>query len=182
MTAFLGKKNILFVMALVLLLSSIGSVSATAVSPSPEMDKEYQDLVEVFSAIEALPDSVIAEGDQAVVDWLKENSNIPVQQKGEFVTLGVVGCVSAVGLAIVSNLIPIAKVAKIKSAIKAAGGATKFVKALIPAYKAARRMGKSKYNSVKVAVSKAAKKASPEAKRALIDLFNLGSIYSSCFE
>ncbi|MEC1685421.1 hypothetical protein P9D85_18675, partial [Bacillus mojavensis] len=115
MTAFLGKKNILFVMALVLLLSSIGSVSATAVSPSPEMDKEYQDLVEVFSAIEALPDSVIAEGDQAVVDWLKENSNIPVQQKGEFVTLGVVGCVSAVGLAIVSNLIPIAKVAKIKS-------------------------------------------------------------------
>ncbi|MFD1396748.1 hypothetical protein ACFQ49_02255 [Kroppenstedtia eburnea] len=48
MTAFLGKKNILFVMALVLLLSSIGSVSATAVSPSPEMDKEYQDLVEVF--------------------------------------------------------------------------------------------------------------------------------------
>lgn len=31
MTAFLGKKNILFVMALVLLLSSIGSVSATAV-------------------------------------------------------------------------------------------------------------------------------------------------------
>jgi len=96
--------------------------------------------------------------------------------------LGIVGCVSAVGLAIVTNLIPITKIAKIKAAIKAAGGTTTFVKALIPAYKAARAAKKTKIQSIKAAINKAAKKASPEAKRALLDLFNLGNVYSSCFE
>ncbi|MGG5179657.1 hypothetical protein ACQYAC_10050 [Bacillus sp. MM09(2025)] len=179
---FRKKGAICLITALFLLFSTIFTANSTAISPNSEVDEEYQELLEVLLAIEALPDSVIAEGDGAVVKWLQENSNIPVQRHSEIVTLGVVGCISAVGTAIITNVIPIAKIAKVKSAIKAAGGATKFVKTLIPAYKAARQSGKSKRNAVKIAVNKAAKKASPEAKRALLEFFNIGNVYSACFE
>ncbi|UYO35237.1 hypothetical protein NF868_14480 [Bacillus zhangzhouensis] len=159
-----------------MLLSTIFTANATAISPNSEVDEELQ---EVLLAIEALPDSVIAKGDESVVKWLIENSNIPLQRHSEVVTMGVVGCISTVGTAIITNVIPIAKIAKVKSAIKAAGGATK---TLIPAYKAARQAGESKWNAVKAAVNKAAKNASPEAKRALLEFFNIGNVYSACFE
>ncbi|MEC2304034.1 MULTISPECIES: hypothetical protein [Heyndrickxia] len=51
------------------------------------------------------------------------------------VTFGVWGCIGAVGTAIVTNVLPIAKIAK----LKAAGGTTTFVKNLIKFYKAARK-------------------------------------------
>jgi len=181
-TIFHKKSVICFITALFMLLSTIFTANATAISPNSEVDEEYQELLEVLLAIEALPDSVIAKGDEAVVKWLEENSNIPLQRQGEVVTMGVVGCISAVGTAIITNVIPIAKIAKVKSALKAAGGATKFVKTLIPAYKAAREAGKNKANAVKTAVNKAAKNASPEAKRALLEFFNIGNVYSACFE
>jgi len=54
-----------------MLFFSFGSVHASSLDQSVESDPAYQDLIKVFSAIEALPDSVIAEGDDAVA-WLKK--------------------------------------------------------------------------------------------------------------
>ncbi|MEV2336865.1 hypothetical protein ABNB63_17820 [Paenibacillus larvae] len=136
----------------------------------------------MFFLLESLPDSVIAEGDNAIVDWLNKNSNMHVGQQGDFATFGLIGCVSAIGTALFTNLIPFAKIAKIKAAIKAAGGATTFVKTLMSAYKAAKNAGKATWDAVKIAVSKAGEKAGPEATRALIKLFNVGNVYSACFE
>ncbi|MCY9512049.1 hypothetical protein M5W68_00225 [Paenibacillus larvae] len=71
---------------------------------------------------------------------------------------------------------------KLKLQIKAAGGATTFVKTLMSAYKAAKNAGKATWDAVKIAVSKAGEKAGPEATRALIELFNVRNVYSACFE
>lgn len=179
------KKSFLMASVFMLLISSlVTTVSAEEVNDGANMDitEEEQELIEIFSAIESIPDDVLEKGDSAIADWLRENTDVEFQEQGDVVTFGIVGCASAVGTAILTNAIPFTKLAKVKSAIKSAGGATTFVKSLVPAYKSARKAGSSKSAAVKKAVNKAASNAGPETKRALLDLFNLGNVYSSCFE
>lgn len=105
----------------------------------------------------------------------------PSRQSGAITTFGVVGCVSAIGLAIVTNL-PIFKITKVRTALKAADGATKFVKTFKRVCDAQRRAKVPFKTAVSRAVRRAAKKAGPEAQQTLIELFNLGNVYSACFE
>lgn len=80
--------------------------------------------------MENIPDSVLAKGDKATNDYIqKENSNLMTFEHGA------VGCASAIGLAITSNVFSAAKIVKVKDVLKAAGGAKTFAQKLVPAYK-----------------------------------------------
>lgn len=78
--------------------------------------------------------------------------------------------------------LPIFKITKVRTALKAAGGATKFAKTFKRVYDAQRRAKVPFKTAVSRAVKRAAKKAGPEAQQTLIELFNLGNVYSACFE
>lgn len=121
-------------------------------------------------------------GDAETQEWLQNRLGavIPTQEQ-PVTTYGVVGCVSAIGLALVTNL-PVFKVTKIRTALKAAGGATTFVKNFKRVYDAQRAAKASFKTAVTAGVKDAAKAAGPEAQQFLIELFNLGNIYSACFE
>lgn len=172
-------------------LANTTSVSAAEINPptysleeKAEMDKAFK----VLSVIESIPDSVLAEGSDSVNQWMAENNYdglfqvMDAVENDEAVAYGVAGCVSAVGIAVLSNVFSITKLTKIKSALQALGGAKTFVNKLIPAYNAARASGQSKKAAATSAVKKAASAAGPEAKQALLEFFALGSIYSACFE
>lgn len=139
-------------------------------------------ILAAFKALEEIPDSVLQAGDAATQSWLKSQlGDGSPADLGGVTTLGVVGCVSAIGLAIVTNL-PVFKITKIRTALKAAGGATTFVKNFKRVYDAQRKAKASFSTAVSRGVKEAAKAAGPEAQQLLIELFNLGSVYSACFE
>lgn len=150
-------------------------------------EKEITDL---FVAIENIPDEVLAQGDVATNQWLakelygNQSDNYDPNSEDPFIIQkGTIGCVSAIGIAIASNVFSAAKIAKVKDVLKAAGGARTFVTKLLPAYKYARETKKlGKMDSVKYAVKKAASKASPEVLAAAIGFFSVGEVYSACFE
>ncbi|WP_197077795.1 hypothetical protein [Actinobaculum suis] len=160
--------------------SQHNSHSILPMTPAPVLSEDQ--LLATFKAIEEIPDSVLQAGDAAAQSWLKARLGDDFHsQPGSVTTFGVVGCVSAIGLAIVTNL-PIFKITKIRTALKAAGGATKFVKTFKRVYDAQRKAKVSFKTAVSRAVKRAAKKAGPEAQQTLIELFNLGNVYSACFE
>lgn len=135
-----------------------------------------EELTQFLTTIENIPDSVLAKGDKATNEYIqKENSNLMVSERGA------VGCASAIGLAIASNVFSAAKIAKVKEVIKAAGGAKTFATKLVPAYKKARKTMGKKDASIK-AVKEAGSAASPEALSAAIGFFGVGQVYSACFE
>lgn len=140
------------------------------------------ELLTVFKALEEIPDNVLQSGDTATQSWLENRlgKDLPSNPSG-ITTYGTVGCVSAIGLALVTNL-PVFKVTKIRTALKAAGGATTFVKNFKRAYDAQRNANASFNTAVSRGVKEAAKTAGPEAQQLLIELFNLGNVYSACFE
>lgn len=189
------KKLISSVLSGVLVFSAVGSVSAadsdqialeeaSLENDAYISDEQVKDLEEVFAAIETLPEDVINEGDEAVVDYLQDNvsDGIVVKEEGDVVAFGVVGCASAIGIAIISNVFPISKITKLKSVIKTAGGATTFAKTLVKSYNSARKFKATKSAAIKIAVKTAAKKSGPDTVAAVIEIFNVGSIYGACFE
>lgn len=189
------KKLISSVLSGVLVFSAVGSVSAadsdqialeeaSLENDAYISDEQAKDLEEVFAAIETLPEDVLNEGDEAVVDYLQDNvsDGIVVKEEGDVVAFGVVGCASAIGLAIISNVFPISKITKLKSVIKTAGGATTFAKTLVKSYNSARKFKATKSAAIKIAVKAAAKKSGPDTVAAVIEIFNVGSIYGACFE
>ncbi|MGL5405869.1 MAG: hypothetical protein ACRDAX_03640 [Propionibacteriaceae bacterium] len=137
-----------------------------------------------MQAIKQIPDEILDQGDEATQIWLSSKlgnykdifSSPEISPAGE-----VIGCASAIGLAIVLNF-PAFKVLKIKKALQAAGGATTFVKSFMHVYKNARAAGKAWKAAVTEGVQVAARDAGPEAIEALISVFSLGVVYSECFE
>ncbi len=149
-------------------------------TPAPVVSEDQ--LLAAFTAVEEIPDSVLKAGDAAAQSWLKARIGQDVYPgSGTVTTFGVVGCVSAIGLALVTNL-PVFKITKIRTALKAAGGATTFVKNFMRIYDAQRKAKASFTAAVSQGVKQAAKAAAPEAQQLLIELFNLGNVYSACFE
>ena len=149
-------------------------------TPAPVLSEDQ--LLAAFKAIEEIPESVLQAGDAVAQSWLKARLGDGFHsESGAITTFGVVGCVSAIGLAIVTNL-PIFKITKVRTALKAAGGATKVAKTFKRVYDAQRRAKVPFKTAVSRAVKRAAKKAGPEAQQTLIELFNLGNVYSACFE
>ncbi|WP_240463665.1 hypothetical protein [Paenibacillus apiarius] len=182
-----GVKAISLVTAIAVTVFSLGSVaSATASNVNTPVSGEgvisnenFVQAQKVLSAIERMPDSVINSGPDAIIEWLNKNTDLQIS---EFGTSGVVGCVSAVGLALASLIFAPAKITKIKDAIKAAGGTVKFVNKVLETYKVAKGMGIGTMEAIKMGLQDAAKTAGKEVITALMGIFGVGSVYSSCFE
>ena len=138
------------------------------------------ELLPIFTAIEEIPDEVLAAGNTSTHRWLEDKLQGD-SRPPEMTTYGVAGCVSAIGIALVTSL-PAFKVARIRKALKQAGGATTFVKTFKRVYDEQRSRGVDFANAVQEGVNAGAHMAAPEAKQALLDLFNLGNLYSACFE
>jgi len=102
-----------------------------------------------LAAIERIPDDVIERGPEAIMEWFNTNTEFRVS---EYQTSGIVGCTSAVGLAIAALVFAPAKITKIKDAIKAAGGTVKFVTKVLETYKVAKGMGLSTMEAIKMGV------------------------------
>lgn len=157
---------------------AFGVLSGTA-SPVRAADEfPYDQLVEVFSAIEEIPDPVLDRGDEAASRWLQRR----LEEDGSvFQTQGFWGCVKAIGVALASNAIPVAKILKIKKAIRAVGGVRNFVSILQAAYNYARRRGYSRLGAIKFAAHRAAEVSGVDVVNALLGLFSLDGVVRACF-
>lgn len=98
--------------------SSMSSVPQTlgATSSLGIPDDEIEQLL---TAIDSIPDEVLAEGDEATAEWVQEN--LASKEIVPYIATEV-ACAGAILWAIGSTLLPVAKIIKIKKAIKALGG------------------------------------------------------------
>ncbi|WP_051577857.1 hypothetical protein [Sporolactobacillus terrae] len=144
---------------------------------------------EALKAIENIPKSVVNQGHEAILEWFKSNIKDPatlavinsnLESSGKYQVKSVLGCVSAVGAALVGLAWAPAKLLKIKKALKALGGVTTFVKKSIQYYNVYKKRYRSKTTAWKKATAKAAKKASPQLRDALLSFFGITAIIDSC--
>ncbi|MFI6055088.1 hypothetical protein ACIBCO_34000 [Streptomyces violascens] len=93
---------------------------AAMAAASPSVPAEEQKLMDALSVIEAMPDSVVAQGDKAVQAYLTQHlpKSATVQAFGWWQATK---CVAAVTLAVASAAVPAAKILKLKAFIKKAG-------------------------------------------------------------
>ncbi|KKE79932.1 hypothetical protein WH51_04810 [Bacilli bacterium VT-13-104] len=187
------SKFLSIILAFSLIFSTFGPAYADASTAEPLEDEEFEQLEELLFAIENIPDEVIDSGDDLIImNWIKDNvenatlkSNFEIainkyQNKEEITTYGAVGCAGALLAALGSNLFAPLKITKIKSAIKAAGGATKFVKKAKSLYDSYRKAGYKKTLAFNKAIDGAAGKASTEVKDAIKDFFGITGLLAAC--
>lgn len=149
--------------------------SSPAVATRAELD--YDGLIEVFTVIEDIPESVIRRGDNAVQEWMERR----LQRAASGPTRsGFWGCVWAVAKFAALNAIAVAKILKIRKAIKALGGARNFVAVFQYAYKAARRKGYSKWGSVWYAARHVAEVSGVEVASAIASFFEIDAVWNNC--
>ncbi|WP_445429623.1 hypothetical protein [Bacillus atrophaeus] len=107
------------------------------------LEKEFPNLSsnqKALYAIEDLPESVINQGSEAILDWFRNNIddktivkdlNAAVarteQSDTQFTTLGVISCTAAVGAAIAGLVFYPAKFLKVTKGLEALDGAKTFV-------------------------------------------------------
>ncbi|MGO4979300.1 hypothetical protein [Bacillus sp. CJ1] len=160
-------------------------------------------------AIENIPDRVL-EDPESIVEWFQKHAgkdyefttdgeNLLIDSKtdnaifqmemsqarssgSQFQTSGLWTCIGAIGSAIVTGILPIAKITKIKNALKAVGGTHKFVKNLLAHYKFNRKKGWSRSKSYDEAFDRATAKYGKKIKTELGALFGITAIYGACFE
>lgn len=166
-------------------------------------DDELATMEEGFSLIESLPDELATE-DKTVerLDWMIDNTDdselqsalIAEKQKltnevPVIVAFSAWKCAKGIATAIAQNAVPIAKVLKIKKAIKVAGGTAKFANKLVQSYdyysrirKPGSRVAKySKTTAMKLALKKTAR-ATPDAFDALYALLGIDSFINGCLK
>ncbi len=129
-------------------------------------------LLEAAKRIDSIPDSAL-KSDEAYERWKKENLAIAPR--------GGIGCGLAITTGLASTAFVAAKVFKIKAAIKAAGGAKKFVDLLITGFKVAKAEGKSNAAALEFAAQEAAQSGGKEVAVAILDLISLKDVLSECF-
>lgn len=135
---------------------------------------DTQGLEQAASLIEAIPDSAL-KSQEAFDTWKAgKRSSIRPQSAAK--------CALSVAAAVLSNGLAVAKVLKIKAAIKTAGGATKFAKAVTAPYKAARAAGLSKTAAIKAAAKAVASGSGGSAAvDALLEFFSIRAVANDCF-
>lgn len=141
-----------------------------------EMDA--QELAVFLDVVEDTPDELLQVGKEQELQAYFNEQGI---NTSKIQPRGTVGCISAIGFAVGSILFAPAKILKLKSALKAAGGVGTFVKVLISSYKTFRKKN-SKATSIKLAVKKAASKSKKDVQEGILGFFGVGAIYASCFE
>ncbi|GAA2525213.1 hypothetical protein [Pilimelia columellifera] len=148
-------------------------------------DNDYDDLTEAqllpaMQVIEDIPEDVIAAGDEAVRAHLEVEVG-KLQDAENAAVRGAWACAVAVGVAILSNVFTVAKVLKIRAAIKVAGGSAKFAKKTIAAYKYARKGGMNKWDAIRYAGIEMGKGLGGETVAALLSLFVIDKVVKECF-
>ncbi|WP_431774243.1 hypothetical protein [Streptomyces cucumeris] len=91
---------------------------------------EAQQLIDALSVIDAMPQSVVDQGDAAVEAYLKEHlpSKVEVQAFGWWGTLK---CVASITAAVAGGAVPVVKVLKLKAFIRKVGSVKKAAHLLI---------------------------------------------------
>ncbi|MCY7450466.1 hypothetical protein [Bacillus altitudinis] len=147
----------------------------------------------ILQAIEEIPEYIIDEGLVKTARWIEENSGLKTTIQGERLlfdlnekkeisikNINIPACVGAIGVAIISNGIPISKILKLKKAIGMFGGTIKLVESIKYFYDQYRKQG----NSRKVALKKASQKVSNQVDKnlrpALLDFFNISAVIGAC--
>lgn len=162
----------------------VGVLSATGGLASPALaqdDLNEEDLAEAFSVIEQIPDSVMAQGDEAAREWLRANKL--QEQPGTYYAQGVFSCSREIVGAIISNVIP---VGKIRAAIRAFGGSIKLARFIIRSYRRSRRrFGYGPARAARITARKVANRTFRNTGQKVFDavstLFSLNGVRRECF-
>lgn len=165
--------NVLLAGAITLALSFAGLSTASAaenqlnvtqsIVSENDYDQEFEELffnetelIRAMQFIESIPDEVLLSGDQeALLDWYDDLPSTRVNW---------IACGAAVGYAIVTNFTP-AKILKVKSALKALGGAVPFAKTAWNIYKKARNAKLSKSAALKKPLTRELRALDPMLKK-----------------
>ncbi|BBW96472.1 hypothetical protein ACPVTF_07980 [Geobacillus icigianus] len=193
------KSYLSFLLSFVLILSTLGGAGIAQAQVEENYMEEWieeelpqlDDYEQALSIIEQIPESVVLEGTDAIINWYKENIDDPAvlaaiqyqynqTNQGEFKIQGVVGCVSAVGVALVTLAWAPSKILKVKEALKALGGTAKFVSTAINYYKNYRKLKYPRTIAWERAVNAAAVNVAPSLKEALLGFFGIASIVDAC--
>ncbi|WP_224388905.1 hypothetical protein [Pseudonocardia sp. ICBG1293] len=136
--------------------------------------QDSKNLEEGLRIIESIPDSALV-SDAAWDQWKKTHLSAPDRAN-------VWACSSAIAIAIVSNGFAPAKILKLKTAIKAAGGVKKVAQLGVDAFKAARARGESVGAAVAATQAAIVKNGGGVAQGVLLEFFSLNAVVSGCFQ
>jgi hypothetical protein len=91
---------------------------------SADLGDQAEDLTRALTILDAIPESVVLQGEAAVAVWVDDNIPAPSARP----QASLLGCTGAVLAVVASTAIPVAKILKIKKLITALGGVKKAVK------------------------------------------------------
>lgn len=149
-----------------------GSLAIPSIASANEPRLDEQGIYEGMDYIESIPDSALV-SQEAFDAWKQENLVVSPR--------GAVGCGIAITTAVVSNILVVSKVLKIKAAIKAAGGAKEFADLLITGFKVAKAEGKSNSAAIKFAAKEAAAVGGSETLTAILEVLSVAGVAEQCF-
>lgn len=186
------KKNILYyitVLVTVSALSTSATGSAVAVEASTttlqinqivNIDNSSElnetELEMAFEAIESIPDSVL-KNEQLFEQWKSTHLKMVSQPRA---SIG--ECAWGITKTIAANIFVFSKVAKLKTIIKAAGGAKAIAQTAIKAYKVARNEKKlSRSQAIAAASEAVAVNGGEQALSLLLEFFSVDGVVTGCF-
>lgn len=185
------KKALILFMSFTLLCISMGIHDSVADAQPQEdifVNEGFHELQTVLSAIEHIPDAVVAQGEEKTIEWLTQHTGMRVIVKEgnlQFLpkllpSFNIPGCISAIGLAILTVGFPFTKILKVKKAIDALGGTVKFVKAFSQSYQLYKSYGYSTTTAVQKAIRSIGGSLKSDLYYALLDFFNINNILGNC--
>ncbi|MFT0803082.1 hypothetical protein VSK91_17075 [Bacillus swezeyi] len=197
-------KCILSLLTVTLVFSSIGYNTASAsdktTTSSNHLSDEnffHEDTYKLLESVENIPETVINQGTDSILDWLEKDSGLDLIVDGDIIKLnlegskytysdsniqlaGFWGCTAAILAAVAGVGIPISKILKLKKALKAVGGVSKFVDKVLDLAAKYKRKGYGKAAALKKAIKKASSTLGKDLQNALLDLAGITAIIANC--
>lgn len=155
-------------------------ISGVAASPvlAVEDEVDEEELIEAFSKVQQIPDSVIAQGDKAASEWLRDE----LENDPQYQARGAFACSRSILSALAQNIIPISK---IKAVLRTFGGAVKLARFIGARFRRARRNGKSVDQSIirtiRAVSVRTRTNTGEQVAGALETLFALRGVRQNCF-
>ncbi|SFX31013.1 hypothetical protein SAMN04487866_10463 [Thermoactinomyces sp. DSM 45891] len=172
-------------------MDSAESKQLNGIAHGANEEKEIKETERFLSAIESIPDEVVTQGDKQIVEWLNTHTDMEFVADNGILKIkeekmpkqqlaSITGCVGAIGIALVTTGIPFTKILKVKQALSALGGATKFAKQFYKTYKLYRGYGNSVKTATTRAINSIGKNLRADMKDALLDFFNINNVIANC--
>ncbi|MED3469337.1 hypothetical protein P4485_26465 [Bacillus thuringiensis] len=176
-------------------ISTVSASSPTFIEPSTSISSNseynFNEIETALSAIENIPNDVLNQGDKEIIEWFKAETGLAVyiendilkfkdSSKLQMYGFNTAGCISAIGIALVTNGIPLTKITKVKSALNALGGTANAVKKIKTYYDKYRFNGFSRNDSFKKALNSASSGLAKDLQSSLLDFFNLTNVVANC--